>query len=46
MVNPRAVLALCCGATSMAFLDLSVVNLAFPSVVADFPDTPIATVAS
>jgi len=32
-VNPGLVLLPCCGATFMAFLDLSVVNIAFAEIV-------------
>ncbi|MFI8183665.1 MFS transporter [Actinacidiphila glaucinigra] len=42
-VNPGLVLLLCSGATFMAFLDLSVVNIAFPKIIEKFPDTGMAT---
>ncbi|WP_433326850.1 MFS transporter [Spirillospora sp. CA-294931] len=42
-VSPGLVLALCSGATFMAFLDLAVVNIAFPDLLADFPGTRTAT---
>jgi len=42
-INPGLVLALCSGATFMAFLDLAVVNIAFPDILADYPDTPMST---
>ncbi|SHH24791.1 drug resistance transporter, EmrB/QacA subfamily [Jatrophihabitans endophyticus] len=40
---PARVLGLCCGATFIAFLDLSVVNIAFPAILDDFPGTAIDT---
>jgi len=40
-VNPKAVLLLTAGATFMAFLDVTVVNIAFPALRESFPDTPI-----
>ncbi|GAA2573858.1 MFS transporter [Actinomadura fulvescens] len=42
-VNPGLVLLLCSGATFMAFLDLSVVNIAFVDILADFPGTESST---
>ncbi|MCD0453469.1 MFS transporter [Actinocorallia sp. API 0066] len=42
-IKPGLVLALCSGATFMAFLDLSVVNIAFPDILADYPGTPMST---
>lgn len=36
-------LLLACGAAFIAFLDLSVVNIAFPAINRDFPNTPTAT---
>ncbi|HEV2370652.1 MAG TPA: MFS transporter [Streptosporangiaceae bacterium] len=42
-ISPGLVLALCSGATFMAFLDLSVVNIAFPKILAAYPHTPIST---
>ncbi|WP_371496518.1 DHA2 family efflux MFS transporter permease subunit [Kitasatospora sp. NBC_00374] len=41
-VNPGLVLLLCSGATFMAFLDLSVVNIAFPEIIKAFPETTMA----
>lgn len=40
-VDPGYVLLLCSGATFMAFLDLSVVNIAFPSILKHFSGTSI-----
>lgn len=42
-VDPGYVLLLCSGATFMAFLDLSVVNIAFPSILKHFSGTSIDT---
>ncbi|WP_327697951.1 MFS transporter [Streptomyces sp. NBC_00459] len=42
-IRPGLVLALCSGATFMAFLDLAVVNIAFPDILADYPSTPMST---
>lgn len=42
-INPGLVLLLCSGATFMAFLDLSVVNIAFPEIIAHFKGTTMAT---
>jgi EmrB/QacA subfamily drug resistance transporter len=42
-VDPGYVLILCSGATFMAFLDLSVVNIAFPSILKHFSGTSIDT---
>lgn len=42
-VNSARVLALCSGATFMAFLDFFVVNLAFPDISKDFAHTSIDT---
>jgi EmrB/QacA subfamily drug resistance transporter len=42
-VSPGAVLALCSGATFMAFLDLSVVNIAFPKIAEEFSGSSLAT---
>ncbi|MEW1739656.1 MFS transporter [Nocardia beijingensis] len=36
-------LLIACGAAFIAFLDLSVVNIAFPSIARDYPGTPTAT---
>lgn len=41
-VSPGLVLLLCSGATFMAFLDLSVVNIAFPEIIKAFPSTTMA----
>ncbi|MFA1550230.1 DHA2 family efflux MFS transporter permease subunit [Actinomadura chokoriensis] len=40
--RPGLVLALCSGASFMAFLDLSVVNIAFPEIMEDFPGTSVS----
>ncbi|MFF9869667.1 MFS transporter [Streptomyces sp. NPDC013953] len=40
-VNPARVLALCSGASFMAFLDLSIVSIAFPDILDDFPGTSL-----
>jgi EmrB/QacA subfamily drug resistance transporter len=40
---PGLILLLCCGATFMAFLDLSVVNIAFPKIIEEFPDASLTT---
>ncbi|MEU3450954.1 MFS transporter [Streptomyces thermolilacinus] len=42
--GPAGVLALCSGASFMAFLDLSIVSIAFPDLLDDFPGTPLTTV--
>jgi EmrB/QacA subfamily drug resistance transporter len=42
-VDPGYVLFLCSGATFMAFLDLSVVNIAFPKILEHFSGTSIDT---
>ncbi|HTZ42992.1 MAG TPA: MFS transporter [Jatrophihabitans sp.] len=42
-VDPARVLALCSGTTFIAFLDFSVVNLAFPDIGKDFPHASINT---
>lgn len=39
----RRTLVLACAAAFIAFLDLSVVNIAFPSLARDYPDTPATT---
>src|SRR5690606_2440193 len=39
----RRTLLLACGAAFLAFLDLSVVNIAFPSLARDFPATATTT---
>lgn len=39
----RRTLLLACGAAFIAFLDLSVVNIAFPSLARDYPSTPVTT---
>ncbi|WP_054813479.1 MFS transporter [Nocardia arizonensis] len=39
----RKTLLIACGAAFIAFLDLSVVNIAFPSMARDYPGTPPAT---
>lgn len=44
-INPGLVLLLCSGATFMAFLDLSVVNIAFPQIVKHFPNTTLPTMS-
>jgi EmrB/QacA subfamily drug resistance transporter len=44
-VNPAYVLALCSGITFIAFLDFSVVNIAFPEILKAFPHTTINTVS-
>ncbi|WP_454199766.1 MFS transporter [Nocardia sp. Marseille-Q1738] len=36
-------LLIACGAAFIAFLDLSVVNIAFPSIARDYPGTPATT---
>ena len=41
--SPGQVLLLCTGATFMAFLDLSVVNIAFPKIIEDFSDASLST---
>ncbi|MGW4802914.1 DHA2 family efflux MFS transporter permease subunit [Kitasatospora sp. NPDC004272] len=41
-VNPGLVLLLCSGASFMAFLDLSVVNIAFPEIIKAYPSTTMA----
>ncbi|MEV5442418.1 MFS transporter [Streptomyces sp. NPDC052644] len=43
--DPALVLALCSGAGFMAFLDLSIVTLAFPDVLDDFPGASLDTAA-
>ncbi|MBM7442271.1 MFS transporter [Streptomyces sp. HB132] len=43
-VNQARVLALCSGASFMAFLDLSIVSIAFPDIMDDFPGTSLSTV--
>ncbi|AYG84645.1 Multidrug resistance protein Stp [Streptomyces hundungensis] len=43
-VNPARVLALCSGASFMAFLDLSIISIAFPDILADFPGASLNTV--
>jgi EmrB/QacA subfamily drug resistance transporter len=40
-VDPRRVLAVCSGLTFIAFLDFSVVNIAFPDIAEDFTHTSI-----
>ncbi|MER5217506.1 MFS transporter [Streptomyces sp. NPDC002838] len=42
-VKPARVLALCSGASFMAFLDLSIISIAFPDVLDDFPGTSLNT---
>ncbi|MFI9509720.1 MFS transporter [Nocardia sp. NPDC052566] len=42
-VDPARVLAMCSGITFMAFLDFTVVNIAFPDILADFENTSINT---
>jgi EmrB/QacA subfamily drug resistance transporter len=42
-VNPARVLALCSGVTFLAFLDFAIVNIAFPPILDEFPDTSINT---
>ncbi|MBH0777221.1 MFS transporter [Nocardia bovistercoris] len=39
----RRTLLIACGAAFIAFLDLSVVNIAFPSMARDYPGTPATT---
>ncbi|HTZ44498.1 MAG TPA: MFS transporter [Jatrophihabitans sp.] len=41
VVDPKLILAVCSGATFIAFLDLSVVNIAFPQILKHFPGTSI-----
>ncbi|WP_251091545.1 MFS transporter [Streptomyces sp. Caat 7-52] len=41
--NPARVLALCSGASFMAFLDLSIISIAFPDILDDFPGTSLNT---
>jgi EmrB/QacA subfamily drug resistance transporter len=41
--NARVVLLIACGATFMAFLDLSVVNIAFPRIIQQFPQASVAS---
>lgn len=41
--SARRALLVACGAAFVAFLDLSVVNIAFPAISRDFPDTPATT---
>ncbi|MFE9403454.1 MFS transporter [Streptomyces sp. NPDC006530] len=43
-VNPARVLALCSGASFMAFLDLSIISIAFPDILDDFPGASLNTV--
>ncbi|MFC0598390.1 MFS transporter [Streptomyces palmae] len=42
-VDPARVLALCSGASFMAFLDLSIISIAFPDILDDFPGTSLNT---
>lgn len=42
-VNPARVMAVCTGVTFMAFLDFSVINIAFPEIFKDFAGTSINT---
>ncbi|MEU6235317.1 MFS transporter [Kitasatospora sp. NPDC047058] len=42
-IDPNRVMAVCTGVTFMAFLDFSVVNIAFPEISADFANTSINT---
>ena len=42
-VNPARVLAMCSGITFMAFLDFTVVNIAFPDILKDFEHTSLNT---
>lgn len=42
-VDPARVLAMCSGITFMAFLDFTVVNIAFPDILADFELTSLNT---
>ena len=43
---PRAPgLAITCGATFMAFLDATIVNLAFPDIQESFEDSSVATLS-
>lgn len=42
-ISPGTVLLICTGATFMAFLDLSVVNIAFPKIIESFDTTPLTT---
>ncbi|MRH90147.1 MFS transporter [Nocardia sp. SYP-A9097] len=41
--STRRALLVACGAAFVAFLDLSVVNIAFPAIARDYPDTSPAT---
>ncbi|MEU8893091.1 MFS transporter [Streptomyces sp. NPDC048442] len=40
-VNTSRVFALCSGASFLAFLDLSIVSIAFPDILKDFPGTSL-----
>ncbi|WP_433548669.1 MFS transporter [Streptomyces sp. CA-294286] len=40
-VNTSRVFALCSGASFLAFLDLSIVSIAFPDILEDFPGTSL-----
>lgn len=42
-VNPARILAMCSGITFMAFLDFTVVNIAFPDILKDFEHTSLST---
>lgn len=42
-VNPAHVLAMCSGITFMAFLDFTVVNIAFPNIREDFENTALSS---
>ncbi|MFE0251646.1 DHA2 family efflux MFS transporter permease subunit [Streptomyces sp. NPDC059010] len=43
--KPGMVLLLTCGATFLAFLDTTVVNVAFPALRTSFPETSVATLS-
>lgn len=43
--SSRLILLVVCSATFMSFLDLSVVNVAFPQIATDFPLTSLATLS-
>lgn len=42
-VNPARVMVVCTGVTFMAFLDFSIINIAFPEISRDFTHTSINT---
>lgn len=43
VINPARVMAVCTGVSFIAFLDFSVVNIAFPEILKDFTHTSIST---